>query len=401
MASFSKYQTKKGEFWLFRISLTDPITFEKKKTTRRGFKKLSEAKLAASKLELADKRVHLNTQLNKTFYDVFKENEEEYSKYLKPSTIYRKSVDINKWIIPYFGSMALKDITKKKCQNFIDYMSKQLRSYKVVVIQAKSILDFAVQNNYIELTPFTNTVYPKTTLFEEIEPAEKFWDREQSLYFLNQLKLNETLKHQAIFRTLLLTGLRKGELFALTEDDLNIENKSLLINKTIFNSKENKYQLLKPKTKASERNIYLDNETLQLLTDLIRINKKLRLKFNIQLDHNFIFMKEKSFGPYRNSYLNEVLNRFCQKYQMPRITVHGLRHSCASLLFAAGVDIKVVQNLLGHAHTETTMNIYTHVTEKQIENTSNLLANYLEKEPDFSLGSHKGVTKLFKYKKRP
>ncbi|WP_150284948.1 site-specific integrase [Rummeliibacillus sp. TYF-LIM-RU47] len=75
----------------------------------------------------------------------------------------------------------------------------------------------------------------------------------------------------------------------------------------------------------------------------------------------------------RNSYVNEVLNKLCKRYDLPRITVHGLRHSYASLLFAAGVDIKVVQKLLGHAHIETTMNIYTHVTTETIEKTTDLL----------------------------
>ncbi|WP_397540310.1 tyrosine-type recombinase/integrase [Rummeliibacillus pycnus] len=60
------------------------------------------------------------------------------------------------------------------------------------------------------------------------------------------------------------------------------------------------------------------------------------------------------------------------------MTVHGLRHSCASLLIAYGVDIKVVQKILGHAHIETTINNYTHVTTETIEKTTDLLINYLK-----------------------
>lgn len=82
--------------------------------------------------------------------------------------------------------------------------------------------------------------------------------------------------------------------------------------------------------------------------------------------------------------MNEVLNKLCKRYQLPRITVHGLRHSCASLLFAAGVDIKVVQKILGHAHIETTMNIYTHVTTETIEKTTDLLINYLNEPKEKS-----------------
>ncbi|MFG3611270.1 tyrosine-type recombinase/integrase [Rummeliibacillus stabekisii] len=79
----------------------------------------------------------------------------------------------------------------------------------------------------------------------------------------------------------------------------------------------------------------------------------------------------------------------CKSYTLSRITVHGLRHSCASLLFAAGVDIKVVQKLLGHAHIETTMNIYTHVTTEAIEKTTDLLINYLQKPIQKNCGGQK------------
>lgn len=393
MASFAKYNTAKGERWLIKIALTDPLTKEKVKTTRRGFKKLSEAKLAAKQLEAEEAKQNRNMKSHYFFKDIFLEFEEEYSKHLKPSTIYRKSVDFKKWILPTFGNKRLKDITKSDCQKYIDIMSTQLKSYKPIVIQARNVFDFAVRNNYIEFSPFENTVYPKITTFEEDEKLEKFWDKEQSLYFLNQLKANDTLKRYALFRTLLLTGMRKGELLALQESDLIDDLQTISITKTLFYDKDGNYQLLKPKTPSSVREIHLDPETYAVLKDLIRQNKKLRLISGKKVKNKFIFIKETSFEPYRNSYVNEVLNKLCKRYQLPRITVHGLRHSCASLLFAAGVDIKVVQKLLGHAHIETTMNIYTHVTTEEIEKTTDLLINYLNEPKKKSSGGQKVVKK--------
>lgn len=78
------------------------------------------------------------------FKDIFLEFEDEYLKHLKPSTIYRKSVDFKKWILPTFGNKRLKDITKSDCQKYIDIMSTQLKSYKPIVIQARNVFDFAV-----------------------------------------------------------------------------------------------------------------------------------------------------------------------------------------------------------------------------------------------------------------
>lgn len=70
------------------------------------------------------------------------------------------------------------------------------------------------------MSPFNNTIYPKVTLFEEKEKLENFWNKDQSIYFLEQVKKNESLKKYALFRSLLLTGMRKGELLALQEKDL-------------------------------------------------------------------------------------------------------------------------------------------------------------------------------------
>lgn len=175
----------------------------------------------------------------------------------------------------------------------------------------------------------------------------------------------------------------------------------VLVLRKHFYDEDGNYQLLKPKTSSSVRDIHLDLETFSVLKDLIRQNKKLRLISGEKVKHKFIFIKESSFEPFRNSYVNEVLNKLCKRFELPRITVHGLRHSCASLLFAAGADIKVVQKLLGHAHIETTLNIYTHVTTEEIEKTTDLLINYLNELTKKSYGSHTGVTELKNQKNHP
>ncbi|MCM3316669.1 site-specific integrase [Rummeliibacillus stabekisii] len=151
------------------------------------------------------------------------------------------------------------------------------------------------------------------------------------------------------------------------------DTQTISITKTLFYDSDGIFQILKPKTPSSLRDIHLDAETYNVLKDLIRQNKKLRLITGKKVSTRFIFTKETSFEPYLNSYVNEVLNKLCKRYDLPRNTVHGLRHPCASLLFAAGVDNKVVQKLLGQALIETTMNIYTHVTTETIEKTTDLL----------------------------
>lgn len=106
---------------------------------------------------------------------------------------------------------------------------------------------------------------------------------------------------------------------------------------------------------------------------LIRENKKRRLAENIQVKEKFIFVRD-DFRPMRVAYVNERLEAF----NVREIKVHGLRHTHASMLFAAGEKMKKVQVRLGYARLETTMNIYTHITKEETGQTPNLLLNYMQ-----------------------
>lgn len=94
-------------------------------------------------------------------------------------------------------------------------------------------------------------------------------------------------------------------------------------------------------------------------------------------DNKFIFTREDG-SPMRLAYLNEKLDILIKKYNLHRITVHGFRHTHASLLFEAGASIKAVQERLGHSDINMTMNIYTHVTDHVKEQTAAKFQSYIE-----------------------
>lgn len=80
----------------------------------------------------------------------------------------------------------------------------------------------------------------------------------------------------------------------------------------------------------------------------------------------------------RLAYPNEKLDILIKKHNLHRITIHGLRHTHASLLFEAGASIKEVQERLGHSDIQMTMNIYTHVTDSVKEQTAQKFQKYME-----------------------
>ncbi len=83
-------------------------------------------------------------------------------------------------------------------------------------------------------------------------------------------------------------------------------------------------------------------------------------------------------SPLRLAYLTEKLDIVIERHKLRRITIHGLRHTHASLLFEAGASIKEVQERLGHSDIQMTMNIYTHVTDTLKEQTAQKFQKYLE-----------------------
>jgi integrase len=98
---------------------------------------------------------------------------------------------------------------------------------------------------------------------------------------------------------------------------------------------------------------------------------------NLIYDNNMLFTRDDG-SPLRLAYLNEKLEIVIKKHNLHRITIHGLRHTHASILFESGASIKEVQERLGHSAIQMTMNIYTHVTDNIKEQTAAKFQRYLE-----------------------
>lgn len=147
------------------------------------------------------------------------------------------------------------------------------------------------------------------------------------------------------------TGIRFSEALALTPQDFDFSRQMLSINKT-WNYKEND-GFLPTKNQSSVRKIQLDWQTIIQFAELTK---------GLPVDKP-IFITGKVF----NSTVNNVLIRHCKKANLPAISIHGLRHTHASLLLFAGVSIASVARRLGHASMTTTQKTYLHIIQ-ELEN---------------------------------
>lgn len=182
----------------------------------------------------------------------------------------------------------------------------------------------------------------------------------KKIKYLNQFELHTLLvsldlKGEVSWEWFILlvakTGMRFSEAVALTPKDFDFAHQTLSINKTWDYKGEGGFQ--PTKNKSSVRKIQIDWQTVIQFSELVK---------GIP-DDEPIFAR----GNVYNSTVNDILERHCQKAKIPVITVHGLRHTHASLLLFAGVSIASVARRLGHASMTTTQKTYLHIIQ-ELEN---------------------------------
>ncbi|MGR3287145.1 site-specific integrase [Bacillus sonorensis] len=379
MASFQQYKTKTGYKWLFKIGVgTDPKTGKRKTTTRRGFKTKKEAAAAAAEFQKEIDNNNLVVRNEITFEDVFKEWWAVHLKTIKDSTQASKVSKFNKHILEKFGKMKIKSITKAYCQKVINQIAEDIDSVQDIKIQANLVFKYALRMDYITKNPMEYVVIPKNEkeFLSSEEDTRNYWEKDEIKLFLE--KVREQLPHQdyVMFYILIFTGMRKGELLALEWKDVDLIERTINIKQTLF-FKDGKEIFQTTKKYHSKRVVSIDDHTAQILKKWRTQQKELLLSNGITSEAKYVLIRD-DMRPLRLAYPNDVLNRMIAKNKLHRITVHGLRHSHASVLFEAGASLKEVQARLGHKEIQTTMNIYTHVTKTAKEKTAETFKKYME-----------------------
>ena len=163
--------------------------------------------------------------------------------------------------------------------------------------------------------------------------------------------------------------MRSGEMLALKWSDINFEQNEIRITKTLFNPRENMrmYELETPKTKGSIRTIEMDQKIMDMLKQHKIHQAKLRLQMPLDdeyHDEDFVFCRRNGY-PFVQGNVNRRMARLLKMTSIKKhLTPHSFRHTHISMLTEAGVNLPTIMKRVGHEDQETTMKIYTHVTEK-------------------------------------
>lgn len=376
-----KYTTKNGETrYLFQTYLgIDPLTGKERRTTRRGFKTIKEAKQAERNLLLDVEENGLPSNQSDGFQDpTFEELAqlwlENYKTTVKPSTFENVRSKVEKMTEEHFEGLKLKKITVAYCQKVVIKLSKSYVLYNHYLSVINRIFKYAVLMDVIDSNPFDKVIKPKS---RQTQRKGNFLTKEELKEFLKLAQTTTLSYFFPLVHLMAYTGLRQGEALALKWSDIDFENKKITVDKTAVRIKE-KQTLQTPKTKNSKRVISIDPTTLSILKSWKKDQIKIYFKNgkHFEGDENFIFTNQRAEWVHIHNFIR-YFKRFIAGHKLKPITPHGLRHTHASLLFSAGVEPKNISDRLGHSTVQITLDLYTHITEEQRTDTVDKLLEYM------------------------
>lgn len=259
------------------------------------------------------------------------------------------------------------------------------RKYKKVpnlIGLTQRILEFARTSlKLIKDNPMKDVVRPKrSNVLNDNKYRAPFYNAKQLQEFLDKVKEMDPQQSYVVFRIIAYTGMREGEVCGLKWIDFDEVNETLTVRRTVARGEDYKKIIQNPKTKAGTRIIALDSETASILKWWRNEQRKLMLYlgYNTNSPDQFIITNDKNEFQYAQ-YPYALLKKLRKKFDIPPITVHGLRHTHCTLLIEAGASIKEAQERMGHENTEMVLEVYTHVNQQRRNKLGNNFASLIEK----------------------
>lgn len=339
---------------------------------------------------------------------------------------------LNTYVIPALGHFKIKAVKNAHIQKLCNHLyNDDVRrdgksgglspaTIRKIINIVSGIYTTAIKWEITDKNPCAHTSIPKPHYTAE---RTNYFTPEQAVIFLNALDEEYTnvfgertrtddgghkyrikgysvpktvpLRYKVFYHIAIYSGMRSGEILALTFDDIDFDNNVIDVSKSL--SYTNHTLIIKStKTKTSTRKVAIPPHVTALIKQLQREQKLNQLKIG-ELWNNpdqYIFTSE--FGghmvpstPYQMfrkilrwhndkiSARKDISDNDKKRLLLPEITLHGLRHTSATLLISQSMDVKTVSARLGHAQTSTTMNIYAHALKSLDEKASEVLSNIL------------------------
>lgn len=294
---------------------------------------------------------------------------DSYKHTVKPNTQDNVKKLLKKHVLPLFGSYKLDKLTTPLIQSIINKLADKTNKgqagaylhYDKIHALNKRILQYGVTMQAIPSNPARDVVLPRNTQKNKQKKIKHFDNAElkKFLEYLETLDLStyRNVYEITLYKFLLATGCRINEALALNWSDIDLTNATVHITKTLNNKKETN----SPKSKASYRDIDIDQETISLLKAYKR--RQIQEAWKLGRTETLVFSDFIHGYPNSKTLGTRLRTRF-KHADVPNIGFHGFRHTHASLLLNSGIPYKELQHRLGHSTLSMTMDIYSHLSKE-------------------------------------
>ena len=248
-----------------------------------------------------------------------------------------------------FEGINAGELTSFQVQAFVTDMSEK---YSAKTIRNTISLLSSAYDNAVRLGQLSKNPCKMVTLPKKEQPKIDIFDNEQITVFLNALD-EERLDYKVAYQLALFCGLRRSEILGLQEKHINIPFRCVTVEQSRHTVKGADY-VQTTKTESSHRTIAVPDFVMESIIELLDIHNSFQYKHTDYLIQN-------GFGqPMTPSALTSQIYRIEERAGLPQVSLHDLRHTFASMLNNANVDIAMISRELGHSNINVTLGIYTH-----------------------------------------
>ena len=350
----SVYKDTKNNTWKVYYRFTD-WQGKVHQSTKRGFPTKREA-LAWEREQLHK----VEADLDMTFESFIDTYTADMKNRLKENTWHTKENIIKTKLLPYFGKRKINEITTKDViawQNeLLAYRDEKRKPYSQTYLKTLHNQLSAIFNHAVRFYDLNSNPAAKAGNMGTEERREMlFWTKEEYQKFAEEM-MDKSVSYY-VFQMLYWTGIREGELLALTPADFDFERGTVKISKT-YQRLKGQDVITSPKTKKSNRTIQMPDFLCQEMQEFFKMQYGLKKK-----DRIFTVTK---------SYLHHEMDRGAKAAGVKRIRIHDLRHSHISLLIDMGFSAVAIADRVGHESIEITYR-YAHLFPSKQKEMANRL----------------------------
>ncbi|EAF5901746.1 site-specific integrase [Listeria monocytogenes] len=302
---------------------------------------------------------------------------------LKGNTIDKYNLFLENWIIPYFERKKISKITTMQLLDYFHEVQKKgvgpsaLEGHHRVI---RSLFKYATLWGITETDVSLSVKKPTYKV-----PEKNIYNRREIEVLIDRIKILQKYQ-QLMIKLALYCGLRRGEVIGLTTKDMNYNKNTINVYRAVIKSASEGIKLDETKNKR-KRIVPAPAGLMEEIKELAKEKQKNKDKLGLlwkgtkDLDGKTVILifSHDDGTPFTPASVTRMFNRFLEKEEnndLTKISFHDLRHSAASFLLEQGINVKVIQNILGHSDIKVTLNTYAHITEDGYSEAAKTFDNF-------------------------